>query len=94
MAPDDEMQRGHNAARILNDGMYQEAFSAVRDRLVSLLETAELDKEKRQRVNDLLVALRQTRRYLESVMQTGKMAAEQIERNRNFGERVRDTLGM
>jgi hypothetical protein len=94
MAPDDEMQRGHNAARILNDGMYQEAFGAVRDRLVSLLETAELDKDKRQRVNDLLVALRQTRRYLESVMQTGKMAAEQIERNRNFGERVRDTLGM
>jgi hypothetical protein len=94
MTPDDEMQRGHNAARILNDGMYQEAFGAVRDRLVSLLETAELDKEKRQRVNDLLVALRQTRRYMESVMQTGKMAAEQIERNRNFGERVRDTLGM
>jgi hypothetical protein len=94
MTPDDEMQRGHNAARILNDGMYQEAFGAVRDRLVSLLETAELDKDKRQRVNDLLVALRQTRRYLESVMQTGKMAAEQIERNRNFGERVRDTLGM
>jgi hypothetical protein len=92
--PDEEMQRGHNAARILNDGMYQEAFTAVRDRLVSLLESAELDPDKRQRVNDLLVALKSTRKYLETVMQTGRMAADDIERQKNFGERVREHIGL
>jgi hypothetical protein len=91
---ENEMARGHQAARILNDGMYQEAFTAVRERIIALLESAELPDDKRQRVNDLLVALKQTKKYMEQVMQGGKMAAEQIERERTFGERVKQSVGL
>jgi siroheme synthase (precorrin-2 oxidase/ferrochelatase) len=94
MTPDEEIQRGHNARRILNDDMYQEAFNAVRDRLVSLLESAEVTGEKRQRINDLLVQHRKVRQYMETVMQSGKMAAESIERDKRFAERVRDRIGV
>jgi hypothetical protein len=91
LTPEDEIARGHNAARILNDGMYQEAFTAVRERLVALLESAELDPAKRLRVNDLLVALTQTRKYLQKTLESGKMAAEQIERDKKtWAERVKE----
>jgi hypothetical protein len=91
MNPEDEIARGHNAQRILGDAMYQEAFTAVRDRLIALLESAELADDKRQRVNDLLVALTQTRKYLQKTLESGKMAADEIERNKKtFGERIRE----
>jgi hypothetical protein len=94
MTPEQEVTRGHQARRILDDAMYQEAFDVVRDRLVSLLESAELAPEKRAAVNGLLIQHRKVRQYMEMVMQTGKMAATQIERDKTFPERVRERLSI
>lgn len=92
MTPDEEIRRGRHARNILDDEVYREAYEAVRDRIVSQLSLAETVGDKRERLNSLLIALATVQRYLEQVMQTGKMAAEQIERDRKFSERVLDRI--
>lgn len=92
MTPDEEIRRGRHARNVLDDEVYREAYEAVRDRIVSQLSLAETVGDKRERLNSLLVALATVQRYMEQVMQTGKMAAEQIERDRKFSERVMDRI--
>ena len=92
MNADDEQRRGARAQQVLGHEIYAEAYEAIRARLVSMLESADLPADKRQRLNDLLVAQAQHRRYMEQVIVGGKMAAEQIERDRTFAERVRDKV--
>jgi siroheme synthase (precorrin-2 oxidase/ferrochelatase) len=92
MTPEQEVTRGHQARRILDDAMYKEAFDTLRDRLVSLLETAELPKSKRERVNNLLIQHSKVRKYMETIMQTGQMAAQQIEKDKTFTERMREKV--
>lgn len=94
MTPDEEIDRGHRMARIVNDPMYQEAFEAPKAQIVKLLESADLDPDKRQRLNALLIAFAQAKRYAENVMATGKMAAQQIERDKSFAERVKERVGL
>lgn len=88
MSPEEEQVRGHKAQRVLADELYQEAFASVREQIVSLLSQAETTGDKRQRLNDLLVALSKVNRYLEQVMTGGKMAAQEIERQRPLKERI------
>jgi hypothetical protein len=92
MNPEDEQRRGARAQQVLGHEIYVEAYEAIRARLVSMLESADLPADKRQRLNDLLVAQSQHRRYMEQIMVGGKMAAEQIERDRTFAERVKDKI--
>lgn len=92
MTPEDEVRRGRHARNVLEDEVYREAYEAVRDRIVSQLSLAETVGDKRERLNSLLIALATVQRYLEQVMQTGKMAAEQIERDKRFTERVMDRV--
>lgn len=81
-------------ARIVNDPMYQEAWDAPKAQIMKLLESADIDPDKRLRLNNLLVAFAQARRYAENVMASGRMAAEDIERNKKFAERVRERVGL
>ena len=92
MTPDEEIARGRNAARVLNDTTYLEAYATVRERIVAQLSQAETLGDKRDRLNSLLVALATVQRYMEQVVMGGKMAAEQIERERTLAERVSDRL--
>ncbi len=89
MTPEQEIQRGHNAKRLLSDTLYQEAWDAPKAKIIKLLESADLDPAKRERLNNLLVAFATARNYAEQVMMSGKMAAEQIERDKTFQERVK-----
>lgn len=92
MTPEEEVRRGNRARNLLGDEIYVEAYSAVRDRIVAQLSLAEVEADKRARLNNLLVALATVQRYMEQVMVGGKMAAEQIERDKNFAERVRERI--
>lgn len=89
MTPDEEIQRGHSARRLMSDTIYLESWEAPKAKIIRLLESADLDPAKRERLNNLLVAFATARHYAEQVMQSGKMAAEQIERDRTFSERVK-----
>lgn len=92
MNPEEEQRRGARAQQVLGHEIYVEAYEAIRARLLSMLESADLPADKRQRLNDLLVAQSQHRKYMENVVMSGKMAAEQIERDRTFAERVKDKI--
>jgi hypothetical protein len=92
MTPEDEIRRGGDAARLLRDAIYNEAHTAIRDRIVSQLSQAETTGEKRERLNNLLIALETVKRYMEQIAIGGKMAADQIERDRTFRERVGDRI--
>lgn len=92
MTPEEELQRGNEAKRILNDAIYNEAYTVIRERIVQQLSQMEIDDAKRARLNSLLVAHETVRRYMEQVVMTGKMAAAQIERDRTFAERMRDKI--
>ena len=92
MTPEEEQRYGSPARAVLGNPVYQDAWKHVRDRCVLLLESADTPPDKRQRVNDLMVAIASARKYMEQAMAGGKMATEQIERERTFAERVKDKI--
>jgi hypothetical protein len=88
MSPEEEQTRGHKAQRVLKDDMYIEAFETIQSRIVGLLAQSETTGEQRERLNALLVAHNKVKQYMEQVVLGGKMAAEQIERERTLKERM------
>ena len=92
MTPEEELKRGHAAKRLLDDATYKEAHDVIRERIVSQLSLAETTGDKRERLNSLLIALSSVHKYMEQVALGGKMAAEQIERDKTFAERVGERL--
>jgi flagellar assembly factor FliW len=88
MSPELEVTRGHKAQRVLKDEMYLEAFSAIQDRIVGLLAMAETTGDQRANLNALLVAHNKVKQYMEQAVLGGKMAAEQIERERTLADRI------
>lgn len=70
--------------------MFREAYDQIETRLVDLMASADLDDAKGTHYRHLLTAHRKVRQYMEQVMIGGKLAAEQIERERTMAERIRD----
>ena len=88
MSPEAEITRGHNAQRVLKDAMYVEAFDSIEKRLIDLMTSADMDDAKGTHLRHLLTAHRKVRQYMEQVMIGGKMASEQLERERTLTERL------
>jgi hypothetical protein len=91
MTPEDEMRRANDFKRLTKDSAYIEAFTILRDRLYILNEQDNPD-DKTARINADIKALARVRKYMEQVILGGKMAADQIERDRTFRERVGDRI--
>ena len=77
MTKDDEIKRGHNAERLINDPLFVEAVEAVRGRLLAIMETAKTDEATLQ-AKTCLGLLNDIRQHLARVMTDGKIAAESI----------------
>lgn len=90
MSPELEITRGNNAQRVLNEPIYREAYDTIEKRLVDMMASAELSDEKGTHLRHLLTAHRTIARYMEQVMLGGRLAAEQLERDRTLAERMRD----
>ena len=88
MSPQEEERRGLEAQVVLENGIYKESYKVIRDNIVSQLSLADLADDKRQRLNNLLVALAKVEQYMKQVMVSGTMAAMQIERERTLAERI------
>ena len=89
LSPQEEERRGLEAQVVLENGIYKESYKVIRDNIVAQLSLADLADDKRQRLNNLLVALAKVEQYMKQVMVSGTMAAMQIERERTLAERVR-----
>jgi hypothetical protein len=92
MSPELEERRGREAQIVLQSPVYQEAYKVIRDNIITQLSLADLADDRRKKLNDLLVALSKVDGYMKQVMAGGKMAADQLERERTFPERIRDRL--
>jgi hypothetical protein len=76
----DEITRGKDAARILNEPLYQEAFSLVKDGIVkAMTQSAMGDEKTHNRQVIALQVLEQLRRHLQTAMETGQMAELQLQ---------------
>ena len=89
MNPEQEERRGHEAQSVLQNGIYKEAYQAIRDNIISQLSLADTPDDRRKRLNDLLIALGKVDGYMRQIMLSGTMAAQEIERQRTLAERVR-----
>jgi hypothetical protein len=92
MAPEEEARRADRAQQVLGNEIYVEAYQSIRERIWSQLALVELPEEKRARLNALAVALESVNKYMKVVLENGKVAADNIERNKKFGERVRERI--
>lgn len=84
-----EVARGDQARAILDNPLYSESFEAVERELMTRWKTdASLTAEGRERVFLMVTLLGQARQALTTTMQTGKMAAIQLQQERSRRERL------
>jgi hypothetical protein len=77
----EEIKRGEQAAVVLDNPLYQEAITKVRESIVASMTNSPLGDEKTH--NRLVIALQllnQINKQLTDVMQTGKLASIQTDR--------------
>ena len=77
----EEVKRGDQAAKILDNPIYKEALDKVRESLISSMANSPLGDEKTH--NKLVIALQllnQINKQLTDVMTTGKLASIQTDR--------------
>ena len=84
----DEIVRGQDAKRILNEPLYNEAFDTVKNGIVSaMMQSGIGDNETHNRLVISLQLLEQVKRALQNVMETGQMAEIQV-KEKSFLKRV------
>ena len=84
----DEIVRGQDAKRILNEPLYNEAFDTVKNGIVSaMMQSGIGDNETHNRLVISLQLLEQLKRALQNVMETGQMAEIQV-KEKSFLKRV------
>jgi len=88
MGPQHTERRGEEARQLLENELYKEAWQMVRERIILSLENQNLAQDDRKHLNNVLVGLRDARRYLEQVMVSGTLAAKELERKRTMAERL------
>jgi len=89
----EEIIRGHEAEDLLRNPLFSGAIAAIRDGIVSKIADSAMGDEKTH--NRLAIALQivnQIERQLVSHVQTGKMAAIQV--NEGVGQKLRRVVGM
>ncbi len=88
----EEVIRGHAAQDLLANPLFKDAVSAIRDGIVSKIADSAMGDEKTH--NSLAIALQlinQIERQLISHIQTGKMAAIQLQTG--VGQKLRNVIG-
>lgn len=87
MTQEDEIRRGREAERLMNDPLMVEAFSAVEEVILNGLRTVDVGAKDAQR--DLIVTLQllgNLQRVLKTHIQTGQLA--EISKRESLGKRI------
>ena len=80
MEPLNEIKRGDEAKRIIENPIYQEAIQKVRDGLIQNIVSSPLgDAQTHNRLAIAMQVLNQIEKQLQDVMHTGKMANIQVQ---------------
>lgn len=89
MQPDDEpkrikeRERGTLARQIFDNPLWDEAYTSLADTLLTDMLRPDIDGEQTLIRKRELLALHSVKRYLATIMDTGKMAATQLEEARD-----------
>lgn len=87
-----EIKRGEEAARLMQNPVYVEALQKVRETIIKTWENAPIrDKEGQNELKLMLKLLNDVQHNVETVIQTGKLAKLQIEREEG---RLRSAIRM
>lgn len=82
MTPEQEVLRGNHAQDALNNPLIQEALSHYESELIEAWKTSPLkDVDGREKLRLMLAAHQAFRSYLETTLQTGKLAQVQTQRS-------------
>jgi len=89
MTPEEELQRGENARRILDDPLFIEAIATIRDEINARWQSSPVrDVDGRERLYLSRKLLDKIEGHLQSVMASGRLAqatlAERLRRKRDF----------
>lgn len=84
----EQERRGEEARRIIGHEIYKEAFAAIEARWLSELVQQDIDPKRAEYLRTLLVAGRKHRQYMEQVMVSGTLAAQELERKQTLKERM------
>ena len=88
---EERIHAGGRAREVLENEAFQAAFAEIEQELVKQwTESPARDADGRERLWTYLQMLRKVRATLESTMQTGKLAKQELERRRTMKERMRD----
>lgn len=80
---EEEIAKGNKAAEVLRNEQFQNAFEDLAEYYMNQWQRSEPDEaELRERLYIAVGTLSHIKMHLESIMMTGKMAAEQIEAGR------------
>ncbi len=88
MTEHEERIRGADAAHLLANPMYREAWEVPRERIIKKLESSSITDDERRDLNYLLRAFRIARSYAEQVVVTGKLADEAENQKRSIADRI------
>lgn len=89
MDSSEELRRGDLAQMVLENPIYIESMQTVRETLIQAWESAPIrDTEGQHELKLMLKLLTDLQRNIEDVMQTGKLAKIQIERESVFRKAV------
>lgn len=84
MSTDKEVERGLIAQSLLENPIYVESVQAVRDAIITQWENSPIrDKEGQHELKLMLKLLGDLQHNIKTVMDTGKLAKVQIEREKN-----------
>ena len=88
-----EANRGMRASDLLNDDLMIEAFATITERLSSEWANSPVrDTEGRERIWMMQKLLQSLKGHIEEVLQTGKMAALQLEQQRTIAQRLKSQM--
>ena len=77
MTKEEEVRRGENAERLVNDPLYKEAFDKTKEHLIELLLNTKISEEvERDRIYITIKSLDLVDQHIKSVLETGKLAAK------------------
>ncbi len=92
MTENEEVIRGHAAQDLIDNKLFKEAVSAVRDGIVQAISTSPMgDESTHNRLAIALQLINQIEKQLINHIQTGKMAALQI--RDGLGPKLRKVAG-
>jgi hypothetical protein len=81
------VERGRLADDVLNNQVYAESYDQIEKEIHAKWQNSR-DKDDREHLHRLLMALLLVRSTLEATMRSGKLAADKLDRERKLSERI------